>query len=57
MNTLDNKVNRISLDELNRLAKSGEHSAVVDSFINSLNDQPNDDDINWDIEVIDPSDY
>ena len=57
MNTSDNKVNKISLEELNSIAKSGKHSPIIDSFINSLDDQPTDDDLNWDIEVIDPSDY
>ncbi|WP_231492135.1 hypothetical protein [Pedobacter sp. Leaf170] len=57
MNISNNKLNKISLEELNRIAKSGEHTAIVDSFINSLDDQTIDDDINWDIEVIDPSDY
>ncbi|WP_316808092.1 hypothetical protein [Pedobacter agri] len=57
MNTSNNKVNKISLEELNRVAKSGEQSAIVDSFINSLEDQSADDEIIWDIEVIDPRDY
>ncbi|WP_293745055.1 hypothetical protein [uncultured Pedobacter sp.] len=55
MNTENTK--RISIEELNRIAKSGEQSGIVDSFINSLDDQHIDQDINWDIEVIDPSDY
>jgi len=50
------KAKRISVEELNRIAKSGEHTAIVDSLINSLDDQDIDDHINWDIEVIDPSD-
>ncbi|WP_231463503.1 hypothetical protein [Pedobacter sp. Leaf132] len=57
MNTSDNKVNKISLEELNRIAKSSDYTAIVDSFINALDDQPNDDYINWDIDVIAPNDY
>jgi len=57
MSTSNNKANKISLEQLNFIAKSGEHTAIVDNFISSLNDVPTDDEINWDIEVIDPSDY